>query len=168
MRTTVIPAQITTVEDKIAGNLNLTQIILLLLSLFIATAIYAVLPQKLSFTAYKIPLVIIQFIFCIALSLRVRGKVVLNWIFVLSSYYLRPRYYVFNKNDAYLRDIILPLSQMKKAVKTHKALSKRQAKSDTISIVDLAHLEKLLTTHRAKLNIKFDRNGGMNAVWQTK
>jgi hypothetical protein len=39
MRTTVIPAQITTVEDRIAANLNLTQIILLLASLFVATFI---------------------------------------------------------------------------------------------------------------------------------
>jgi len=29
MRTTIIPAQITTVEDKIAGSLNMTQILIL-------------------------------------------------------------------------------------------------------------------------------------------
>ena len=42
MRTTVIPAQITTVEDKIAGSLNLTQILILMIPVFWATIVYAV------------------------------------------------------------------------------------------------------------------------------
>ena len=53
MRTTVIPAQITTVEDRIGANLNLTQIVLLLASLFIATFIYATFPPKLVISFFK-------------------------------------------------------------------------------------------------------------------
>jgi hypothetical protein len=37
MRTRVIPAQITTVEDRIAGNLNLTQILLLMIPVILGT-----------------------------------------------------------------------------------------------------------------------------------
>ncbi len=111
MRTTVIPAQITTVEDRIAANLNLTQIILLLASLFVATFIYAVFPHRLSLTFYKYPLFVINFIVFITLSLRIKGRVVLNWLFVLSTYYFRPRYYVFNKNAITLRNIVMPVFQ---------------------------------------------------------
>ena len=169
MRTTVIPAQITTVEDKIAGNLNLTQIILLLVSLFVATFIYAVFPQRLHFSIYKIVLIGIQFFVFVALSLRVRGKVVLNWLFILSNYYFRPRFYVFNKNDIYLRDIIFPQQPLqKKAYKTQTAKALRKDKSQTISITDLGQLEKILIAHRDKLGIKFDKNGGINAFWQAK
>lgn len=167
MRTTVIPAQITTVEDKIAGNLNLTQIILLLASLFITTFIYAVLPQKLSFTVYKIPLIVVSFMICLTLALRVKGRVVLNWIFLLAGYYFRPRCYVFNKNDSYLRPMdILPELKKKKALRVKKAVGK--SKSDIATIPNLAGLKALLIRHRENLSFKFQKNGGINAIWQAK
>lgn len=167
MRTTVIPAQITTVEDKIAGNLNLTQIILLLLSLFIAVSIYSVLPHKLQFTPYKIPLFIIEFLTCFTLALRIRGKVVLNWIFVLSSYYLRPKQYVFSKNDVFLRDIeALPKDAKNKAKVLKKAHKK--AKDKYVAIDSLEKIRKILSPHREEISLRFDGNGGMNAVWQVK
>lgn len=168
MRTTVIPAQITTVEDKIAGNLNLTQIVLLLLSLFAATAIYAVLPQKLQFTVYKIPLFIAEFFIFGFLSLRVRGRVVLNWIFVLSGYFFRPRYYIFSKNDPFLRELeFLPKVAKSKALKAKKAVSKSM-KHKSITIDSLNKLEEILNPHRTKISLTFDKKGGMNAVWQVK
>lgn len=168
MRTTVIPAQITTVEDKIAGNLNLTQIILLLVSLFVATFIYATFPQKLSFSMFKIVLIVIQFFFFVFLSLRIKGKVVINWLIILSGYYLRPGFYVYSKNDAYLRDIsyIADLEQ-KKAVKAVKA-SVKKTKAQTIAIPDFLGVEKILGVHRDKLRFKFDKNGGLDAIWQIK
>lgn len=46
MRSTVIPAQVTTVEDTIAGNLTITQIMLLIAPVLLSTAIYAVVPGK--------------------------------------------------------------------------------------------------------------------------
>jgi hypothetical protein len=167
MRTTVIPAQITTVEDKIAGNLNLTQIILLLGSLFVATFIYATFPEKLHFSIYKVILIAVQFLVFSVLALRVKGKIVLNWLFILSSYHFRPRYYIYSKNDAYLRLIDLPPAPAKKAVKTQKAAAKKPVR-DAISIADLEKLETLLRGHRERLSFRFDKNGGMNAVWQIK
>lgn len=47
MKTTVVPAQITTVEDKIAGSLTFTQIIMLVIPLLTSTAIYVlILPSS--------------------------------------------------------------------------------------------------------------------------
>ncbi len=166
MRTTVIPAQITTVEDKIAGNLNLTQISLLLVSLFVATFIYAVFPQKLSFSMYKIVLIAIQFVFFVSLSLRIKGKVVLNWIFILSSYYLRPGFYIYSKNDVYLRDIsyIKDLEE-KKAIQVEKAPAK---KTQIAVIPALLGVDRILGIQKSKLSFKFDKNGGLDAIWQVK
>ncbi len=168
MRTTVIPAQITTVEDKIAGNLNLTQIVLLLASLFVATFIYATFPQRLSFSMYKIIFIAIQFFFFVFLSLRIKGKVVVNWLFILSSYYFRPGFYIYSKNDAYLRDIpYLAELEEEKAIKVAKAEAKK-TKSQAVIIPGLLGVDQLLGVRRDKLDFKFDKNGGLDAIWQVK
>jgi hypothetical protein len=98
MRTTIIPAQITSVEDTIAGNLNLQQIVLFILSLFINTFLYALLPMRLAFTFYKIPIMIAVFVVCIGLSLRIKQRIVLDWLVVFVRYAIRPHLYFFNKN----------------------------------------------------------------------
>ena len=168
MRTTVIPAQITTIEDKIAGNFNLTQISLLLASLFIATLIYAVFPQRMAFSLYKIPFIMIEFLICVTLSLRIKGRVVLNWIFILSSYYLRPTYYIYSKNDVFMRHLdLMPAPENKKVVSTAKAFAKKNKLQQVLSVSDISYLKKLLA-HRTNLSFKFDKNGGMNAIWQVK
>src|ERR1035437_7132403 len=103
MRTTVIPAQITTVEDKIAGSLNMTQVMLLMVPVIFTTIAYAILPPRMHIEAYKIVLVLIVLLISLILSLRIKGKVVLSWLVILFTYNVRARYYVFNKNDIFLR-----------------------------------------------------------------
>lgn len=116
MRTTVIPAQVTTVEDTIAGNLNLTQINLLITPVLFSTIIYAALPQRMAFSPYKIPTIAILAMVCVILSLRVKGRLILNWLKILISYLLRPHLYVFSKNTTFSREIILAPAKEKKAV----------------------------------------------------
>ena len=165
MRTTVIPAQITTVEDKIAGNLNLTQLMLMVASLFIGVAVYAVLPNRLHFSFYKLPLFAVDFIICFGLALRIKEKIVLNWLIILLSFYLRPGYYVANKNDIYLRDFILePIISKKKRT----AVSPKKAEKETsVPMFNPDNIEGILGISRAKLSFKFEK-GGVNAVWQVK
>lgn len=164
MRTTVIPAQITTVEDKIAGNLNLTQIVLLLVSLFMATFIYATFPEKLHFSMYKIVLIVIQFFVFITLSLRVKGKIILNWVFILSSYYFRPGYYIYSKNDTYLRDIMPIIEVKKKKVVRENTAKAKRGKEAIMQFPDLIGIEGILGASRANVSIKFNKNGGIMNV----
>ncbi|MDD2823153.1 MAG: hypothetical protein PHQ59_03645 [Candidatus Daviesbacteria bacterium] len=165
MRTTIIPAQITTVEDKIAGNFNLAQILLLLASLFIAVFIYSVLPERLHFTLYKLPLIALEFIVCCTLALRIKGRIVLSWLFILAGYYFRPSFYISNKNDLYLRDIVLDSVA---TMETKKALRAKEAKNEeSVPIFDPESVERILGISRAKLSFKFDKEG-LNAVWQVK
>jgi len=98
MRTTVIPAQITTVEDTIAGNLTFNQIILLMMPVFLAMAIYVLMPQRMSFSLYKIPIMIIIFLIFTLLATRYKGRMVAQWLVVLLVYSLRPHIYVYDKN----------------------------------------------------------------------
>lgn len=165
MRTTVIPAQITTVEDKIAGNLNLTQLMLMVASLFIGVMIYALLPARLHFSLYKIPLFVIEFIVCFGLALRIKGKIVLHWLIILMSFYLRPSYYVANKNDIYLRDFILePVKSKKKRASVSLKKAKQGAR---LPIFNPDKIESILGISRAKLSFKFDKEV-INAIWQVK
>src|SRR5437773_9500512 len=103
MRTTIVPAQITTVEDKIAANLNITQIFLLLLPVFFGSIIYLVFPPQLHFALYKLPLMVFIALICSILSIRIKGRVIVQWIVILLRYNNRPRYFIANKNDEFQR-----------------------------------------------------------------
>jgi len=104
MKTTVVPAQITTVEDKIAGSLNFIQIILLVFSLIIGTAFYGMIPPKLHLSTLKMILMIAQFAVFGILALRYKGRILADWLVIILRYKARPRIYVFTKNDALSRE----------------------------------------------------------------
>lgn len=105
MKTTVVPAQITTVEDKIAGSLTFVQIMLLVIPLIIGTTLYAIIPPKIHLTTLKLVLITLQFSFFGLLAIRIRGKILADWLITILRYSLRPRIYVFTKNDLLSRDI---------------------------------------------------------------
>lgn len=53
MRMTVVPAQITTVEDRIIGNLGFSQILLLIVPLFVSAGVFVLLPPFIGGAIYK-------------------------------------------------------------------------------------------------------------------
>jgi hypothetical protein len=103
MKSTVVPAQVTTVEDKIAGNLTFNQMLLMTTPVFVSGVIFAFLPPFMSLSGYKLVLAVTFALVCLTLAIRIKGRIVLSWIMVLSKYNARPRYYVYNKNDIHLR-----------------------------------------------------------------
>lgn len=98
MKQTVVPAQVTTVEDRIVGNLGISQMILLALPVLAAGIVFTALPPMLHVALYKLLLLVPFTVLCAMLAIRVKGKVLLFWIIVRMRYNLRPQYYVFNKN----------------------------------------------------------------------
>lgn len=152
MRTTVIPAQVTTVEDTIAGNLTLTQIMLLIAPVLLSTAIYAVLPEKMVLSAYKIPLIIVTSFIFISLSLRIRGRLVLHWLMVLSSFLLRPHIYLFNKNTLFSRPMVIQPVPKRSAI-----VLKVTAKEKTENRQSNFDYSSLL--RGTDINIRFTRKG---------
>ncbi len=165
MRTTVIPAQITTVEDKIAGNLNLTQIFILMIPVFWGSLVFAVFPPAVHLVWYKLPLVLIVLLLSLILALRIKGKVVLHWLIILAHYNLIAKYYLFNKNDSHLR--VMDLPQFEK--NSDKNLKKTPAKQEklvasSVGIKDLIQLEKFIANPNYTFSLKTGKKGGLNVA----
>ncbi len=120
MKITVVPAQITTVEDRVAGNLSFSQLILFAVPVFGGSLLYAILPPFMGASLYKIIFIAIFAFVCTVLAIRIKGKIVLLWLITLLRYQLRPRRYVFDKNSALSREdypeaphVIQPISELK-------------------------------------------------------
>ena len=161
MRTSIIPAQITTVEDKIAGNLNMTQIGILMVPVFLGTAIYGFFPPFMHFAIYKVVVVAFIVVVALLLALRIKGKVVANWLGVLFTYNQRARYYIFNKNDLYQRELYLPPA--KKA--SQKAVLQKEVKAtSTVVAKDLAKLKRYIKDPKYALSLKPNKKGGIHVA----
>lgn len=163
MRSTVIPAQITTVEDKIAGSLSMTQVMLLMVPVIFATLTYIILPQRMQIETYKIALVLVVLLFSVILSLRIKGKVVLNWLTILLKYNLRAKYYIYNKNDVFLRDIVLLKTDKSNVKLFGKALSKNEAKLKVKLplIQDSIRIKNFIKNPNYSLSLKPSKRGGL-------
>jgi hypothetical protein len=131
MKVTVVPAQITTVEDRIAGSLGLSQLLLLSCPVFSSSVIYIILPPILHGAAYKYLIMVNLLLLCSLLAIRIKGKILLFWLTVILRYNLRPRYYVFNKHSTAGREqydhvVLVPeedFSEIVKVARTPLSLS---------------------------------------------
>ena len=104
MKVTVVPAQVTTIEDKIMGNLGFSQLMLLIVPIFIGAGLFAILPPFMGASLYKYVVIGIVTTLCCILAIRIKGKIVALWLVVILRYNLRPKFYLFNKNTAALRE----------------------------------------------------------------
>ena len=166
MRTTVIPAQITTVEDKIAGSLNITQLMLLMVPVFWTTIVYTLLTPMMHIVWYKIPLVLAVIIVSLGLAIRVNGVVVFNWLFVILNYKLRPKLYVFNKNDTYLRQINFPIETKPEVQPSHSKRTSTVTNTHTVNVKDFLLLKRFMKRRKMKLRYRSDTKGGINVAFE--
>ena len=111
---------------------------------------------------YKLPMVLVVLVLCLILALRIKGKIVASWILVLMRYNLRPKYYLFNKNDTYLRDIYLP-ELKSKHLDIKKAEMKTEVKvsANSFGIKELIGLRKFINNPDYTLSLKPDKRGGL-------
>jgi len=144
MRTTIIPSQITTVEDKIAGSLNMTQILILMFPVLWTALIYILFAPAMKLVPYKLGLIGVVIMVCLILVIRIKDKIVAEWLGVVLKYQFRPKYWLFNKNDSTNRIIDIPdipdIAISKR--KTTKIASGDQ--KTEINISDLVRLEQLI------------------------
>jgi len=160
MRTTIVPAQITTVEDKVAGNLSFTQLLLLVTPVFLSGAVYAFLPKFMEFSFYKGFIVGIITLICLTLAVRIKGRLLLEWIVIRSRYNRRPQVYVHGINSAYLRDT---------AVENADPSTESEAREVTPSIQyekpkmpRLIRLEEALSSPESDFHFAKNKKGGMS------
>lgn len=170
MRVTIVPAQITTVEDKVFGNLNVPQLILLTIPVALSGAIFALLPARMSLSLYKLPIILLGFLIFSLLALRFRGKILLDWLIVILRYNLRPRYFIYDKNTPYLRTEYQKPEVIQKpaeGVVSNKAKAKVKSKSLNIKVSSIAQLlakEKSLLKSKASFIFKSNKQGGTYVV----
>ena len=105
MRATV-PAQITTVEDKLTDFLSVRQFAILMVPAVISIMTVISLPPFSMMSPYKWFIIGAACILLVPLTIRLKGKILLDWLVIYLRYMGRPRYYVFDKNTSFLRDIV--------------------------------------------------------------
>jgi len=135
MRTTTVPAQITTVE--------------------------ALLPPFFASAPYKIVVIVCLAVLFGTLAIRIKGKILLVWLMILARYNARPRYYLFNKNDVHLRD--MPKSEaVEKPVEEARPKKLTRKPSPRLSTSDLVQIEQLIANPQANLHFRTNRKGELS------
>ncbi len=156
MRTTIIPAQITTVEDKIAGSLSMTQILIMMIPVGLTAVIYILLAPSMKLVSYKLILIIAVTLTCLILAIRVKDKIVAEWLSILLKYSSRPRYYLFNKNNVTGRTIDLPILPKERHLSKIKAIKNVEVPHDEINLSDQIKLDDLVSSGKVALHYHFE------------
>lgn len=164
MKTTTVPAQITTVEDKVAGNLSFTQLLLFTTPVFLSGAIFALIPPFMNLNAFKLVVCIFVALVFMLLAVRIKGKILLSWVSVIGRYNYRPRYYVFNKNDSYHRTKKQATVELDDVVVATDTVQVRMP--TLIPIPEIVRLETALSDPRAKFHFKTTKKGDLRVVIQ--
>lgn len=160
MKVTVVPAQVTTVEDRISGNLSMSQIVLYAIPIFGGSLLYAALPPSMEVSLYK--LVMIGFVSILAglLAIRIKGNIILVWALILLRYRLRPRHYLFNKNTAlYREDYPEP---PKEAEASTTAKEHMPVVLPKLGVQEKAYVYATLDDPISRLRFETTKKGGLN------
>ena len=163
MKVTVVPAQVTTVEDRIAGRLGLSQIMLLITPIFIGSALYVILPPFMNSSPYKLVIIISLMLVCSLLSIRIKGKIILFWLIVVLRYRMRPGYYVFNKNTLSGREEYMNviLAEEKDA---DDARVRTKTLVPSLSPAELVEVQSLMNNPAANIMYAATKKGGLNVL----
>jgi hypothetical protein len=162
MKTTIVPAQITTVEDRIAGSLGLNQLLLLSVPVFGGSALYIALPPTMHASLYKFVVIAVMAAVCGILSIRIKGKILLLWIVVIGRYNLRPRYYLFNKNNLVNREQSEPVKVEDETETEVKPVKCRRL--SPLSFSDTARLQSILENPASNLTFTSSKKGGLRVL----
>ena len=164
MKATVVPAQVTTVEDRVMGSLGFSQLLLLVAPVVTGGLLYVVLPPFNGASLYKLAVIFSLFLLFGSLAIRIKGKIVLFWLLVILRYNLRPKYYVFNKNSTSQREQFsahdeTPKLELASAEKTRTAALPQLGFHDMIRALaatnDPARQLRFEATKKGGLSVRF-------------
>ena len=163
MKTAVVPAQITTVEDKITSSLSLSQVILLTLPVFFGGISFIILPPSLHVSLYKLIVCGLLALICGMLALRIKGTIVLNLVFIFIRYVSRPKYFVFTKQSPFANHITT------KQVVARPSVGRVHALTTTLANQPLSNDERLaaknlINSSAAQISFKTNRKGRVNVL----
>lgn len=160
MRSSIVPAQITTVEDKLTGNISVYQAMLLCTPVLFGFIITLILPPFGQFNIYKIFMTLGFLIICSPLAIRIDDKIIVHWLRLFIIYSIRPRYYVYDKNSQYLRDTEISISKSERS--SAPTFHKQQSTAITISPKEFARLQTIATDTHSEVSFEFEKEGILN------
>jgi hypothetical protein len=161
MKTSVVPAQITTVEDKIAGNMTFAQILFLVIPLILGTIVYIFVPPGSHLNIMKAVIIGFQFFAFGLLAVRIKGQTIADKILIFLRYSLRPHLYVFTKNDLATRDVVL-IEKTKKKTRTKKNITKDKNDTRVRSKIDKSLMSQVLTDPSLMVRLELGKKGGID------
>ena len=161
MKIAVVPAQVTTVEDRIIGSMGFSQVLLLIVPIFVSAGLYAILPPIMGNAPYKyITMAVVTFV-CAVLAIRIKGKIIANWLVTIIRYNIRPRYYLFNKNTTALRENY-SLVREAKAAKKAKTKDRKRVALPKLDAMEAARILATIENPAARLQFETTRKGGLH------
>lgn len=161
MKATVVPAQVTTIEDRIMGNLGFSQLALFVIPVFVGAGMFIILPPVMHGSPYKYLVAILIGIICGVLAIRIKGKIILLWLVTILRYNLRPKYYLFKKSTATYRE----------DYQTHKSdvleeTSMQQARQVNVipklTFQDAMLVLQTINKPESRLRFEMTKKGGLN------
>ncbi|TXG77770.1 PrgI family protein [Patescibacteria group bacterium] len=159
MRVTAIPAQVTTVEDRIMGSLGFSQILLCVLPLFVGAGLFILLPPVMHTSLYKYMVVGIIALICGILAIRIRGKIILLWLITITRYNLRPKYYVFQKSIDHREEYTSLKSELSEQAQTiDREITSSIPK---LAFHDAAHVLETINKPESNLRFEMTKKGGL-------
>ncbi len=162
MKMTIVPAQVTTVEDRIIGNLGFSQILLLVIPIFISAGVFAIVPPFMDSAVYKYVIIgVVAMIFCI-LAIRIKGKILAFWLVTVLRYNLRPKYYLFNKNSTSLRENYPARKEQQEQEKVTTAKPTKQIPRYQLDIPATAKVLATLENPAAKVRFETGKKGNLH------
>lgn len=162
MKVTVVPAQVTTVEDRIAGRLGLSQLLLLAAPVFGGSALYIILPPAMNSSTYKLAIIITLLLVCSTMAIRIKGKIILLWLIVILRYRLRPSYYVFNKNAVYGREQLDKKVTQDNEAENEEKTVKPHLVFPLLSTAEITRVQAIMENPAANIMFKTTKKGGLN------
>jgi hypothetical protein len=162
MKVSVVPAQITTLEDRIIGKLGLSQLLLLVTPVFSSFLLYIVLPPNMHNSPYKIFTICILILLCSLLAIRIKSKIVLLWLVILLKYWFHPRLYVSNKNTQYLRVRIRVNDNHTNDRKAEELSLEPIKESCKLSAAEKYHARRVLANPDSHMTFQFNKKGVLN------
>lgn len=164
MKSTIIPAQVTSIEDMITAKLSLTQIVLLVIPVFITALDFTVLPPVLHIRIYKIIVTLVLAIPIMSLALRIRGQILLRWLVVLFAYQIRPHRYFLTTMNLCSCSLNEPLNENYDTKKTPTT-------DYVVNLKDLKPAESLVVSNfliDKQIYYLADSKGRLDAVIETR
>jgi hypothetical protein len=162
MRATAVPAQVTTVEDRIFGNLGMSQVILLFIVVVGTAAIFTIAPPAMEGALYKYILMAVIGLVCGTLAIRIKGKIIALWLVVLLSYSLRPKYYLYNKNVSTLRESYTVKTEKKPKKNKVAAKAKERTAHPQLDIPTTAAILATIENPAANFRIETGKKGNLH------